>query len=226
MIDAVPRDPAPPARPHTGRRRNERARRAILDATVRLMGSDEPGSPTVDAIAAEAGVGRQTLYRWWPSKGAILLEALADAAADRVPAAATGSLARDLEAFLVATVRQVSEPRTSRMLRRLAREAAVDDHAAELLRNFTQSRRSALRELIDAHDGRASGDCDVDLYIDQVYGTIWYRLLLDHAPLDDSTALALASTLERHLASERSPSRRDGGVGSPGISTVSPDPLR
>src|SRR5271154_3426737 len=63
-------DETPPRRPHTGRRRNDAAKDAILDATFRLLGRlGRPGaeSVTIEAIAAEAGVGRQTIYRWWPT---------------------------------------------------------------------------------------------------------------------------------------------------------------
>src|SRR6201995_2352035 len=55
------------SRPHTGRRRNEAARAAILTATVDLLRDRGLDSLTIDAIAQAAGVGRQTIYRWWPS---------------------------------------------------------------------------------------------------------------------------------------------------------------
>ncbi|WP_328540335.1 TetR/AcrR family transcriptional regulator [Streptomyces sp. NBC_00344] len=69
-----------PARPHTGRRRIEAARQAILDAALRLLAEADGASVTVSTTAREAGVGKQTLYRWWPSKGAVLLDAMWDRA--------------------------------------------------------------------------------------------------------------------------------------------------
>jgi AcrR family transcriptional regulator len=57
-----------PRRPHTGRRRNDAARDAILDAAFRLLSTPGREGVTIEAIAAEAGVGRQTIYRWWPTK--------------------------------------------------------------------------------------------------------------------------------------------------------------
>ena len=60
-------------RPHTGRQRNEAARTAILDAAMALLGT---ARFTADEIAREAGVGKQTLYRWWPSKAAVVAEAI------------------------------------------------------------------------------------------------------------------------------------------------------
>ena len=66
-----------PAQPDPARR-NERSRRAILAAAVALIGELGYEQVSVEAIAKRAGVGKQTIYRWWPSKGAVALEALDD----------------------------------------------------------------------------------------------------------------------------------------------------
>ncbi|MFA3843541.1 TetR/AcrR family transcriptional regulator [Streptomyces aureus] len=189
----APAKPAESTRPHTGRRRNEAARRAILDAALRLL-ADADGAPvTVETIAREAGVGKQTLYRWWPSKGAVLLDALTDRAEQDVPAPDTGSLRDDLRAVVAATFEGASALRT------LAREAARDPHLADLMREFTGARRAALREVLER--GRERGELpkgrDLDLMVDQVYGVFWYRFLLGHAPLDERTATDLADSLVR-----------------------------
>ncbi|MFC9617669.1 TetR/AcrR family transcriptional regulator [Streptomyces sp. NPDC056938] len=195
----APAKPAKSARPHTGRRRNEAARRAILDAALRLL-ADADGAPvTVETIAREAGVGKQTLYRWWPSKGAVLLDALTDRAEQDVPAPDTGSLRDDLRAVVAATFEGASAPPTAPALRTLAREAARDPHLADLMREFTGARRAALREVLER--GRERGELpkgrDLDLMVDQVYGVFWYRFLLGHAPLDERTATDLTESLVR-----------------------------
>ena len=71
----VPGPPGPPGRP-----RSEPARRAVLDAALRLVRAGRVPAVTIKGIAEEAGVGRQTVYRWWDSKAAILLEAIIDLA--------------------------------------------------------------------------------------------------------------------------------------------------
>ncbi|MFC9501167.1 TetR/AcrR family transcriptional regulator [Streptomyces sp. NPDC056982] len=195
----APAKPAESTRPHTGRRRNEAARRAILDAALRLL-ADADGAPvTVETIAREAGVGKQTLYRWWPSKGAVLLDALTDRAEQDVPAPDTGSLRDDLRAVVAATFEEASAPPTAPALRTLAREAARDPHLADLMREFTGARRAALREVLER--GRERGELskgrDLDLMVDQVYGVFWYRFLLGHAPLDERTATDLTDSLVR-----------------------------
>ncbi|WP_030057007.1 MULTISPECIES: TetR/AcrR family transcriptional regulator [Streptomyces] len=187
----------PPARPHTGRRRNEAAHQAILDAALHLL-ADSDGTPvTIDAIARTAGVGKQTVYRWWPSKGAVLLDALTDRADQDVPGPDTGTLRTDLRTFVATTFDAAQHSTTASALRTVAREAARDPHLAELMRTFTATRRTALRDLLSRgrERGELADDADLDLIVDQVYGVFWYRFLLGHAPLDTATAERLADSL-------------------------------
>ncbi|WP_316741431.1 TetR/AcrR family transcriptional regulator [Streptomyces sp. MK7] len=186
-------------RPHTGRRRNEAARRAILDAALDLL-ADADGAPvSVETIARAAGVGKQTLYRWWPSKGAVLLEALTDRAAQDVPAPDTGSLRGDLRALATATFDASQRPPSAPALRTLVREAARDPHLAELMRTFTEQRRAAVRQILARGRDRRElpADRDIDLLVDQFYGFFWYRFLLGHAPLDAATAEEITDSLLR-----------------------------
>jgi len=182
-------------RAHTGRRRNEATRHAVLAAAVRLLREADHGPLTLPVIAAAAGVGKQTVYRWWSTPGEVLLEALAEQASAQVPTPDTGSLGEDLRVFLERTLRGAADPATAPVLRGLAREAARDEQAAELLRTFTATRRAALRSLLVRHADRLAPDVDVDLLVDQAYGVLWYRLLIGHAPLDDNTARHLAEGL-------------------------------
>lgn len=184
-------------RPHTGRRRNEAAHRAILDAALHLL-ADSDGTPvTIDAIARTAGVGKQTVYRWWPSKGAVLLDALTDRADQDVRGPDTGTLRTDLHTFVATTFDAAQRSTTASALRTLVREAARDPHLAELMQTFTATRRTALRELLSRgrERGELADDADLELIVDQVYGVFWYRFLLGHAPLDPTTAERLADSL-------------------------------
>lgn len=182
-------------RAHTGRRRNEAARQAILDAALRLVARADGDAVTVDAIAAEAGVGKQTIYRWWRSKYAVLLEALAERAATDVPTPDTGSLRGDLVAYLTATFLGAS--RVAAALRALMADAQRDPQTAEMLGAYTASRRATLHTLLrrGIDRGELTADADLDLLADQAYGVLWYRLLLGHAPLSAAAATALADSL-------------------------------
>jgi AcrR family transcriptional regulator len=200
-MSSTAREPAPrrsvPPRPHTGRRRNAAARDAILDVTFDLLRDQGTGTITIDAIAEAAGVGRQTIYRWWPTKGAVVAEAMARGARVIVPARDTGSFSEDLVSFLTDSFAGLQDPGTRRALRQLASAAVHDEHVAEVLAEFTAQRRAALRALLER--GVASGDiaatADLDMLADLAYGVLWYRLLIGHAPLDDRAARDLAAHL-------------------------------
>lgn len=100
-------------------RRSERSRRAIFDAALALVSEAGYTKTTIEGIAARAGVGKQTIYRWWPSKAAVLLDAFLDLAAQANEALGgdaeseipdTGDLAADLKYVLRATVDELNNP--------------------------------------------------------------------------------------------------------------------
>jgi AcrR family transcriptional regulator len=188
-----------PRRPHTGRRRNDAAKAAILDATFRLLSDPGTEALTIDAIAAEAGVGRQTIYRWWPSKGAVVADALSRYARVVVPERDTGSFTGDLAAFFTDSFAGLENEGLADRLRQIVAEAQHDEHVARVLADFTTVRRAALRALLER--GRTAGelaaDVDLDMLVDMAYGVLYYRLLVGHAALDEEAARSLAAELTR-----------------------------
>ena len=131
MTDRPTTAQARPERPRTGPVRSEEARRAILDAALDLARHDL-NAASVDAIAARAGVGKQTIYRWWPSKAALVLDALLDHAAQDVDITPTGPLERDLSRFLRRAFRAIAGPGGSGpVLRALMADAQGDPALAD-----------------------------------------------------------------------------------------------
>jgi AcrR family transcriptional regulator len=189
------RAPASPRRPHTGRRRNQAARQAVLDAAVELLSRPDSAATSIEEIAQASGVSKHTIYRWWPSKGAVLLEAMVEQARQEAGAAPTGIFPVDLETFLTATFRAAE--RAAPLLRSAMAEAQRDPQAAGGMRQFTAARREELRRLLAAGQSRGElpGDTDLDLLVDQVYGLLWYRILIGHAPLTDDVAARLTRGL-------------------------------
>jgi len=188
-----------PRRPHTGRRRNDAAKAAILDATFRLLSGPGTEALTIDAIAAQAGVGRQTIYRWWPSKGAVAADALARHARVVVPERDTGSFTGDLAAFFADSFAGLEDEGLAGRLRQIVAEAQHDEHVARVLADFTAVRRSALRAVLERgrNAGELSAEADLDMLVDMAYGVLYYRLLVGHAPLDEKAARSLAAELTR-----------------------------
>ncbi|MEV7409388.1 TetR/AcrR family transcriptional regulator [Streptomyces althioticus] len=122
-------------------RRSERSRRAIYDAALALVAEVGYPKTTIEGIASRAGVGKQTIYRWWPSKADVLLEAFLDLSGQAAEAAGqkpytipdTGDLAADLKNVLRATVDELGNPAFEAPSRALAAEGVVNE---ELGRRF------------------------------------------------------------------------------------------
>ncbi|GAA2336377.1 TetR/AcrR family transcriptional regulator [Dactylosporangium salmoneum] len=169
-------------REHTGRRRNEAAREDILEAAAALIADPGGGPVTVDAIAARAGVGKQTIYRWWPSKHAVVLDAMLERA--RIDVTEDG----DLRTFLVGSF--VGAQRVRGFLATAMALAQTDPAAREMLAEFTARRRDALRRLLER-----LGVAEPGLIVEQAYGVMWYRIMLTHEPLTAETAERLADAL-------------------------------
>src|SRR5712692_8905871 len=109
-----------------GRPRSEQARQAVLAAAGRLVEEYGYGRVTIEAIARQAGVSKQTIYRWWSTKAEIVLEVLNEAASTIAPAPDSGSLEADVQLFLRRTVAG-GRGRNGRMLAALMAEAQLDE---------------------------------------------------------------------------------------------------
>jgi len=170
-----------------GRPRSEASRQATLMAALELAAEIGYGRLTIEGIAARAGVGKQTIYRWWPSKADILLEAGAAKADLRVPVSDHGSYRADLRTFLEASYEMAGHPGLADLLRALMAEAQIDPEFGDRFRAaFLERRREALAVIIDR--ARERGDLPArpapGIAADIVFGTIWYRTLATRQPLD------------------------------------------
>jgi AcrR family transcriptional regulator len=176
-----------------GRPRSDAARRAIFDAAIAELQERGYAALTVDGIAARAGTGKQTIYRWWASKADVVLDAMLDLAAAQVKIPDTGDLSADLDLFITDTFRQHWQ---RPMLVGLMAQAQLDPvFAANFREKFLFGRRAALRTVFAAarERGEVGAAVDLELLIDIVYGVLWYRLLVDHRPLDKESARQLTA---------------------------------
>jgi AcrR family transcriptional regulator len=182
-----------------GRPRSERARTAVLLAVIALL--DEVGYPhlTVEAVAARAGVGRTTVYRWWPTKAALVIEALA-ATTPRAEIGISADSRADLRAVIARMARTECGPRMAETLPALAAEGRRDPDTAERLADLLGPRRAADAAVLLAAAARGDipHDADVPLLLDVALGTLLWRRLRGEEPTDaflDALAdLLVAST--------------------------------
>ncbi|MDT0317168.1 MULTISPECIES: TetR/AcrR family transcriptional regulator [unclassified Streptomyces] len=188
-------------------RRSETARRAILTAALDLVGEVGYAKLSIEGIAAAAGVGKQTIYRWWPSKGALLFDAfltLAGEGDDGQSAALpdTGDLAADLKLVLRATVEELNDPRYDQPMRALHTEIVHDpalaaDYAKRLDEPMRELKKERLRSARDA--GQLAADVDLDVAVDLLFGPVLNRWLQRTGPLTAEYADQVVDTALRGL---------------------------
>ena len=187
-----------------GRPRSERARQAILQAAADMLLDEGMARVSMDAVAERAGVSKATIYRWWPSKERLALEALVEWTGTASSPRDTGSLRGDLLALVQPWVREIRRRPFGRVIAALVTEARSNaDFAEEYRRHFVELRRVPMRAAFERAiaRGEAPADLDVEVALDLIYGPIYHRLLHGHAPLTDRFAtsvidLALAGILK------------------------------
>ncbi|MBE3008746.1 TetR/AcrR family transcriptional regulator [Microbispora sp. NEAU-D428] len=182
------------------RRRSEASRRAILSAAFELVGEVGYAKLSIEGIAARAGVGKQTIYRWWPSKGAVLFDAflmLSEGTGGSPALPDTGDLDADLKAVLRATVAELNDPRYDEPMRALNTEILHDPalaaaYAERLDGPMKELKKQRLRSAQRA--GQLSGDLDLDVAIEMLWGPLLNRWLQRSGPLTPEYADTVVET--------------------------------
>jgi AcrR family transcriptional regulator len=173
-----------------GRPRSEGCRQKVLTAADALLARDGFARMSIDGIAQLAGVSKATIYRWWPSKAAIVMEAMLASTEADVYVPTSPYPEEDLIARVRKLIALFCGPK-ARVIRSLIGEAQFNPEVAEAYRTHLLlprrvAMRAALERAVDA--GIFRPDFDRELAIDMLYGPVYQRLLLGHAPLDDAFA--------------------------------------
>jgi AcrR family transcriptional regulator len=188
------RDEVAPRAP--GRPRDARADAAILDATLRLVGSVGLGGLTMDAVAATAGVSKATIYRRWASKEALVLDAwMACFTDDTIPD--TGSLERDLVSILGGLRDNITKGLLARVLPQMVAASQVNDELARAYREFVVGRRWRTTVVLNRaiERGELPPGTDLDLVQDMLVGPLFYRTLLSGEVTDDDLVATVVQTV-------------------------------
>lgn len=184
-------------RPADASRRSERARTAIHRAALDLTADVGFAKVTVEAIAARAGVGKQTIYRWWPSKGAVVFDALLAAnenAEGTLALPDTGDVVADLRQVLRAMVADLGEPANDRLQRAVTAEIQDDRAlAAEVVERLLRPQVDAIvARLRRAQQvGQIPAAADPAIVAQLLIGPVFHRWLLRTGPLDTAFADAI-----------------------------------
>src|SRR5262249_15009268 len=169
---------------HKGRQRSAAAEAAILAATIELLEKKPLSAVTAEAIAERAGVSKATIYKWWPNKSRVALDAVLSRSRTENPSSDTGSALRDFTEQLLAATR-FYKGAGGRMLCQFIAEGQSDPELLTLYRErFLHPSRQAVRQLWErgVARGEIRPDLNPDLVIDLVFGPMFYRLLVGHAP--------------------------------------------
>jgi AcrR family transcriptional regulator len=170
--------------------RSETSRHAILRAAFDLVSEVGYAKLSIEGIAARAGVGKATIYRWWPSKGAVLFDALLSLAATPEGETAlpdTGDLVADLKAVLRATATEFTQPAFDAVLRALTAGIA---HDPALARTYAERLDGPMREIKKQRlrsaqaVGQLPSGVDLDLAVDLIWAPVQHRWLHGTGPLD------------------------------------------
>ena len=177
--------------PRRGRPRSEPKRQAILDATFALIDGLGFTGVSVDRIAEHAGVGKATIYRWWPNKAALTIDVILSNFDPGTPHPPTGSARQDLATHLRHMIRIFRGARTGPMIASVLAEAQHDSElAAEVDARVQAPRRAGAKQILE--DGIARGelrtDLDCDAVLDVIYGPLYYRFLVTHQPMSSRYA--------------------------------------
>ncbi|MFG1696682.1 TetR/AcrR family transcriptional regulator [Nonomuraea sp. NPDC049309] len=178
-------------------RRSERSRQAILAAARELVSEVGYGKVSIEAIAARAGVGKQTIYRWWRSKGAVIFDAflaLSEADEGGVTLPDTGDIEADLKTVMRATVAEFADPAFEAPIRALNTEIINDPDLAAQYRErlagpVNEAKKARLRSAQQA--GQIAADLDLDLALELLYAPLFQRWLHRSGPLTPEYADAL-----------------------------------
>ena len=182
-----------------GRPRSAKAHRAILDSALALLAEHGYRGLSMEAVAARAGVGKTTIYRRWPSKEALVIEALAGVAPPDVPED-TGSVEGDLIAFQRAQVARVVHTPVPQILPRLLGDSTTEPELRDaVMAEVVEPIRSALREILrrGLERGELRQDLDLEFGVDVIHGTSVYRLLLSGDVPHAASAMPLLLELLR-----------------------------
>ena len=207
------------ARRLPGRPRSEQSRRAILRSTLNLL--QHTGFPdlTIEAIAADAGVGKTTVYRWWPDKGALVVDAFASSTETKLHFPDTGSVYRDMSLQMNQFL-GILRTRRGRIVAELLGAGQSDPELLEAFRErFLRPRRQeaykTLRRGIER--GELPKRLDLDLVLDILYGAMYMRFLIRHDELSESYVkevcrLVLGNAAGNSRSNSRNLTRKERGL--------------
>jgi AcrR family transcriptional regulator len=169
----------------------------LLDAAFDLACEQGSARVTVDAITRRAKAGRQTIYRWWPSRECLMLDALLDRTLAATPMPATANVRQDFTDHLLSVIDLFASPAGAVIKDVVGQAQRTPAIAVDFETRFWAPRRrvslARLQQAVDAHE--VAPVEHPHLLLDALYGPLWLRLLLTRQPTSGDEAQALVALL-------------------------------
>jgi len=188
-----------------GRPRDEEARRRILESAARLLEEVGFAGVTVEAIAEDSGASKATVYRWWPNKAAVLIEAFRETVARELPFPDTGSLSDDVRLQLHNFANMLNG-RRGRAFAAFLAGAQTDAEVAQAFRDmWIAPRRAEAKQALERHceTGELPSNVNLDLAVELLYAPLYYKLLTGFGAITPEYVDELAETALRGLRNAR-----------------------
>ena len=194
----------------------------MLEATSAMLADATVQQLSIEAIAKRAGVGKTTIYRWWPNKSAVVIDAFMEHHLIQTPIPSDDTSVREaILTHLTSLVEQYAGP-SGRLVAQLIAESQYDEQTLQAFRErFWNGRRAALIQLFERgiREGDLRDDIDPELMVEIVYSSIYARLLLGYRELDaqfaeDVIAAAFVGVGAPPTPDKKRPSRKKPGSGA------------
>jgi len=163
-----------------GRPRDEEVRQRILNSAAQLLEDRCFEDITVDSIAEASGAGKATIYRWWPNKAAVLIEAFRERISQELPFPDSGNFRQDVRQMLQDFTGIIYWGRRAKVFRSFIAGAQADQEIARAFREtWIRPRRAEAKKIFQRHieEGVADSGLDPDLAVEMVFSPLYYRLL-------------------------------------------------
>jgi len=185
-----------------GRPRSENIQQKILQTTYEMLNEVGFNELTIEGIAARAEVGKPTIYLRWSNKASLVMDAFLAATTTELAFPDTGSIEDDLRWQMQQLVKLMNSPR-GQIIATIIGGGQTDAKLIEIFRTkWLSTRRTEAKKAIarGIKKGQLRADVDLEIAIDALYSPLFYRLLLKHAPLDDTLVDNLLDLVMKGLA--------------------------
>jgi AcrR family transcriptional regulator len=186
-----------------GRRPAAEVRNDVLEAAAELLFTEGMGAFTIDKVANRSGASKVTIYKWWPSKGALALDGYFYRVEPELAFTDTGDIEVDLRAQLHTFLRVIRDSPAGRVIGELIGQAQSDPELkAAYLQRYSSPRRALAVAAMEAakERGQLRAGLDCETVVDQLWGACYHRLLLPDQPLTHEFVDALVDNLFRGIA--------------------------